>query len=122
MPFHRTYIQTVGTVEFPRYRIRDKRRGYWDGNGWSNHPRLFYQFNDAAQELNAIQEKEAMGKSRWKYEGQVNVSVIGARQFSTPELALFLAQAVKISLSEPAPERALVFVQIDWSKLRLLKN
>lgn len=59
----------VGSDNFPRYVIRDKRRRpdrFWDGNGWTRKLRkalLFADFNDVCRTITSIYSSWLRGGS-----------------------------------------------------------
>lgn len=116
---HKIFVETIGKPEFPRYRIVDKQRGYWNGNGWQKDKgTLYYWFEDATSTLKNIQTLENLGKPVKKFTATVTVELIGGEPVDKEELMWYLAHEARLLLANPSPKNSTVQVQIDWSTLK----
>ena len=108
-------------LEFPRFRLADRAKGYWTGNGWSEEQArgvLYADFELAAQDLRRIKLAETPEKSKHRYAAKVVVDVLSDSPIGLDELSTFLAKHASLTVDDGAPNAAVVFMQIDWGEMR----
>lgn len=119
---HKMWVETVGTL-FPRYRVVDRTRGYWNGSEWQKDKgMLFYWFQEAADALKNIQSLENMQKASQKFTATVTVELIGDQPIDKKDLIDYLVREARFLLVNPSPNNSIVHAQIDWSTLKESKD
>lgn len=117
---YQNFVETCGSPRFPRYRIRSRTQGYWTGDNWnldSSCGKLYYKFQDAANELAQLELELYKNKSLGKYEVTVKVEVFGDTPVDLNKLKDYLSDTVRLELTKPAPDKSTVHVSIDWDNL-----
>lgn len=119
---HQCRVEWAGSsLEFPRFRLVDRERGYWTGNAWSEDQDAGLLYADtelAAQDLRRIKLESTPEKSKHRYEAKVIVDVLSDSPIDLDELTTFLAQHARLTVDDGAPNEAVVFLQIDWGTMR----
>lgn len=115
------FVQVAGTLEFPRFRLYDRRQGYWTGSTWSRDEDdglLYADFERACRDLREIKLTETPDRNKRRYAATVVVDVICEKPVDMAELTAFLSKTARLVVGEAAPNGAMVFVQIDWTTMK----
>lgn len=118
---HQCRVEWAGSLEFPRFRLVDRAKGYWTGNGWSEDQAdgcLYHDLELASQDLRAIKLAETPDKCKRRYEARVIVDVLADEPIDLDELRTYLGKNARLALEDASPTEAVIFMQIDWATMK----
>lgn len=113
---NRPTIVSCCNRKWPRYLIKDRKRGYWTGKNWTHVARdaqLYCKYQHAIKDLANLELK----KPTAEYKTSVNVDVFSDKPIDLDKLKDYLAEQAKLVLEKPAPDGATVHVRINWDNL-----
>lgn len=114
-----TKIETCGNRRWPRYRIRDRKRGYWTGQSWTQvtaDAKLYCKYQHATKDLAEL-ELLSFKKPTATYKSSVSIDVFSDQPIDLDKLKDYLTEQAKLELQKPAPEGSTVHVHLNWDDL-----